>query len=919
MADLNSYFWHKNLTGSHQQGLPPQALPLSKKGKKWKEANMDFFEIEAIQQFIENTKYNDYYRMVEGKLSFTELSEVAPQLRDLEQVLDNVEIPAYIKHYDLIGVIINALVGELLQSGDKFHVTNTDEIGTNEYQRTRTEMFQEYINQEFNKELQLKLSQRGLNPEGKEFASEEEQQAFMQKVQQTKDALTPPEIQKYMDTQWKPQIVMWGEYTLEADSKRFFMDALDRDQFKDFLITGRCFRHFQVGYDFYRPERWSPLNTFFSKSVDTREAEKCDYIGRLHFFTPEQLVDRYSHKLSAKIKEDLVANGREYYGGTTNQDAMSFGQQIQNNFHQTEIVPFPNLYDYNLGVSIEDSLGIPMATQVLIDGGGGETSHPTFMPRREVTVSQANRYAQFLRDDIKLRTDIVQVTEVYFKSYERIAYLTYYNAKGVLTQKVVTDDLLNEFIKEHDISTYKSITLEELEKTEMPNTIVYDYIPRYYSGVKINSHGTTLKDDIYFVEPLEYQIKGDSNMFDVKAPVAGIIDTNVLANKINPFQVPYNVTMNQLMNLLEKEIGLFYIFDIGFLTAEHKEWGNTEEALINVRNIAKDVGLLGVDSTNRRVGGTLNQMSPVNMSLSAQIADRVQLALFYQNKAFEQIGVTPQRLGSPVKYETAEGVRQGTQASYAQTEVYFSKYFEFKAKALEIHLNVAQFCQKNDKDITVYYTKSDATKAFLKFSDPDFHLRKLGIMPDSNSKKRKELEMFKNYLIQNNTMGLDELSLAQLISSDSFTEVIHHARMNRLQRENADAIQHKRNQENIELQDRLERERQLEEFMRNETSKQADRDNKIRVEEIESLGRAIDGDAEASMLQYIMDATTKALEADKFEHQREITKRQEDRADKKEESDRDLRYKELDLKIKELQERVRKRQSDEYIAGINKN
>ena len=64
--------------------------------------------------------------------------------------------------------------------------------------------------------------------------------------------------------------------------------------------------------------------------------------------------------------------------------------------------------------------------------------------------------------------------------------------------------------------------------------------------------------------------------------------------------------------------------------------------------------------------------------MSAQIADRVRLAEVYKNLAFEQVGFNPQRLGNPVKYETAEGVKQSQDASFSQTEVYFEKFSEFK-------------------------------------------------------------------------------------------------------------------------------------------------------------------------------------------------------------------------------------------------
>ena len=177
---------------------------------------------------------------------------------------------------------------------------------------------------------------------------------------------------------------------------------------------------------------------------------------------------------------------------------------------------------------------------------------------------------------------------------------------------------------------------------------------------------------------------------------------------------------------------------------------------------SRDTSLFPVDASKRNVkdGSGFNQFSPVDLSYGRQISEKLAIAANYKNLAFEQVGFNPQRLGAPTAYETAEGVKTSQNASYAQTEIYFDKFASYKKRMLEMHLSVAQYAQKESKDITVHYTKSDSSKAFLKFTDSFFQLRKLGILPISNAKKRKELETFKNYLIQNNTMGGDEMAIA---------------------------------------------------------------------------------------------------------------------------------------------------------------
>ena len=69
-----------------------------------------------------------------------------------------------------------------------------------------------------------------------------------------------------MNSEWKPIYIEWAEQTIEEGETRFQMDELYRDLFRDYLITGRCFMHWRIGHDYYKPERWSPLNTFCSIS-----------------------------------------------------------------------------------------------------------------------------------------------------------------------------------------------------------------------------------------------------------------------------------------------------------------------------------------------------------------------------------------------------------------------------------------------------------------------------------------------------------------------------------------------------------------------------------------------------------------------------------------------------------------------------
>lgn len=921
----NHIWYNEAFSGNSVAELPAQAIPLSKKqDKDFKVATMDALERIGITQLKENLKFKDLYRMIEGKLSYSELSEVIPQLSELEDKLKEAHIPSFLKHYDILGIIIRAMRGEYISNIDKFTVTEVDEIASNEYLREKTEQLQKYIADKWNKELELRLISRGYLPEGQQqFQSEEERQQYIQQIEGAKNEMTPPEIEMYMRSNWQTQAVKWAQHTLEADLERFRMTELDLQNLTDFLLTGRCFRHFRVGYDNYEPEAWSPLNTFYSQNLDVKYPQEGDYIGRVHYYSSAQVISKYGNLLTKEQKEQILNTGEKSGGYDYSDSPISIENAIKTNFGRTEIVPFEQYHDYNFMLNIQDTFGVPMAKRTIYHKDGSEETTDAFLPRpMNGNLGTFSNKAFQLSDNQFIRKDLLQVTEAYFVSYNKFALITFEDPEtGRLTQETVTEEILKDFLEENDIKTVRNVTISEAEQNPEPNTIVWDYTPIVYGGVKINNSNTRLRESLYLkVEPLEYQIKGNSKVYQLELPVAGIVDTGV-APLILPFQIGHNIAMNQMYNLLEKELGLFYIFDIQFLPSEFKDYGNTTDTLLNMKSIIKDTGLLPLDTTRSNLQGSAGfaQFAPQNMSYSAQIADRMNLAEFYKNKAFEQIGFNPQRLGAPTKYETEEGVKTSQKASYSQTEPFFEKFSDFKRRALDMHLSVAQYSQKNNKDISVFYTKSDATIAWLRFSDPNFSLRKFGIMVTSNGSKRKNLEQFKQFVLQNNTMGNDLLSLAQVVSSDTMNELIEVARYSRIYQER---IQQQQNEAVMQQQKQAyEQEIQLMEkqWQLNEISKEADRENKLEEERINALGRATDKQSDMAGINMINKQADLALKQKDLEFRQKIDERKSALEDASKRDAIDYKNKELELKAKQLEERVNQRLSNERIALVNKN
>jgi hypothetical protein len=902
--------------------IPPTTVPKRvKESKQWQKAMLDAFENIAVIQFSENLEFYDYYRMVDGELSYQDLSEVSPQYSEISDLLDGVGIPTFLKHYDIMGLIINTIVGKYVDLQSKFHLQDFGEVAENEYLRFRNEEITRALTEQLNLFVERKLAEEGFDSEGKQFESEEEQQQYLQALEQRRAELTPKDLEKDINTSFKTSGVKWGEAVLDKDKIAFNLtNKFEKTELKDKLISGRYFRHYRLRFDTYEPERWDPRSVFHSKELDADLPQKQEYLGRLHFMTPAEVIRLYGHLIDTKLHKDLIggrSNWKDFVG--TGVQTGTINQAIKSNFVTTQRAPFSNYYDYNLALSFQDTLGIPMGEYTSLEPGNNGETYDRMLPRMiGESPGRYNRLAEVLRNDFEHRTDLCQVTEVYCRCYDLYGYLTYENEYGRLVTELVDEEILPQFLKDNNIKQDFKSTLVDIIKGFEPNTIKWFYKPVTYEGVKIQSGN--LKEPLYlYFKQCEHQIKGDSEM-DTLLPVGGFIGKSP-AKKMAPYQAAFNLCMNQVFSMLEKELGMFFLMDINLLPSEMEGWGDAGEAFVHLRNIAKDTGIFPVQTSgdSQKNANSFNQFGTHSLSYASEINTRIQLAEFYQRKAYEVIGINPQMQMEPTKYETAEGVRVSQEASFAQLSEIFEDFDYSNMRVLELHLAVAQYAQTNKKDLSLYWTKSDSSIGFLQLSDPYFPLRRMGLLPSNDSKKRKQLEEFKNYLMQTNTIGSDTLEIAKLFMSDTMSQLLQIAEEERKSRQQAEEQAHTRQLEIQEQQAQIEEQKEQKKWERAEISKERDRAVRKEMEVIEAMGRTGGKDNFAEANEQILRRADQQMEEKSLN-----LKAQKDAQDfkLKEKQNADnfkLKLEELKLKSEQLAQRAKEMKSKEYIAAINKN
>ncbi|MCB1711377.1 MAG: hypothetical protein KDH96_02495 [Candidatus Riesia sp.] len=908
--------------------MPTQTIPKAKKDKKWKQAVMDRLEEIAMFQLAKNIAFRDYRKMYEGRLVYQDFDDTVSTVKDIAEFREeHADLPTYIKHFDIIGIITNQLSGEFDSQKDKLRVDSIDHLSRGEYFREKNTQVRKYVEDYFTLELKRLLVMKGVNPAKTDFSSEEERAQYVQFIKQEQDKLIrPDQIEENLSKDFRTVIAEWAELTLEADTIKYDLGDADLEELVDYLLTGRYFRHFHIGDDFYRPDvgrdRWIPETVFFSQDLGSLYPQDGEYVGRVHFLSGADILERYGHLLPEKTQKDIYG----YRVEASHSEGVTFKESLERGFGDAHIVPYKSWYQRDLAYKMQGAFGMPMGKQYTKDEEGNQRVDLTWLDNTEKYGHINHRYAQYLRDDIDVRTDLMQVTEAYWRSYKMMGLLT---MESPITeepvQMEVEEDLLKEFLKEYKIKQLKTVSLKEARENKEVNTIAWFYVPQVWKGKKLNAdNATKLSKNIYFdIEPLPFQIRGDSNLFDVKLPVAGII-TSSIAQKIRPYQIEYNIVMNQIRSLLEKELGMFFMMDFNFLPTQYKnERGETTKELIEEwRESIRDVGFGFYDMSPENTQGrnpNANVVQPVDISFVPQIENKIKLAEFFQRKAYEQIGITPQRLGNPNEYESVEGTKQGVQASFAQTERIYRRFNTAKRKEREVHLSVAQYCVKDNKDIVVDYTRPDGARIVKKFTDEDFWLRKINVIPTNDAQQRKDLESFRNMMIQNNTMDSDLLDYAKLFTSDSFVSLINYARQARIRKEQQDNAQREHEQKLLDKQLESQRLATQEERDFKASENQKDRENDLREATIQAAAKIADNNGDISYIQEIKKISEDNIKQEKENRKLDLQEREVSRKETLDEKNVFLKLQELKLESEKIKAQREKSANDRYIAQINKN
>ena len=646
--------------------------------------------------------------------------------------------------------------------------------------------------------------------QGEELDEEELQQMTMQQVQD--------ELDSYTSTAEK-----WANHVLTCQKADFTLKEKSEDAFRDMLISAREFYHIyednsKLGYNV---EVANPKNTWFLTTPDRKYIS--DPTGR--------------------------AQGA-YAAGTVQVMELSEIIEAIPDITKEEIDHLrSSLQDYGLINVRESNLGNPDAVPGT-DSVMYDTYDPAVLQTRMIIESEMKENNDGLKDFLGLTNNVSSF------GYKYVVVRAYWISKKKIGKLIYLDELGNEQSMLVD-ENYKKGTIPTEQSLE------WGWINQWYQGIKIGP-------DIYHIKPfklLNY------------CPIIGVVhevkntEAKSLVDLMKPFQVLYNVCMNQLYKLLEKEVGKVYLTSIRHVPIPKD--GDAQDALDVWEMEARNRGVVFIDDSpeNLKSPSSFNQFRDIDLTRTQEIQSRYNLAMQLKNECWELIGMSKQRLGSISASETATGTNTAITQSYSQTEPLFVAHEYVLGQLYQAIIDASLYIESSKPQSTISYITSEGESAFVQVNGTDLKFRDLKVFLTNRPEDKQmfnEIRGLSQAVLQN---GGSLHDIIELYSTNSIRDMKKVFRTLKERQEQMQDQQMQQKQQELEQQQQIAQ-AQLQQAQQMQQEKMAHDDYQAELDRLNKVQIAmINAEAKGGPLSDVdTSGTPDVLEMDKLSHEQSKAK-----------------------------------------------
>ena len=608
------------------------------------------------------------------------------------------------------------------------------------------------------------------------------------------EQLTMEQVKDQLDS-YTSVAEKWANHILTCQKAEFNLKEKSEDAFRDLLISAREYYHVyednsKLGFNI---EVANPKNTWFLTTPDRKY-----------------------------ISDPTGRNQGAYAAGTV--QVMELSEIIESipDLTKEEIDHLrSSLQDYGLINTRESNLGNPEATPGT-DSIMYDTFDPLVLQTRMMIESEIKENNDGLKDFLGLTSNVSSF------GYKYVVVRSYWASKRKIGKLIYIDEMGNEqttLVDENYVS--KSIPTQI--------SLEWGWINQWYQGIKIGP-------DIYHVKPLKILNY---------CPIIGIVhelkntEAKSLVDLMKPFQTLYNICMNQLYKLLEKEIG--NVASVNIRRVPRLKDGDEQDSLDIWEMEARERGIIFDDDSPENTKAPVSNTSVarnIDLTRTSEIQSRYNLALQLKNECWELIGLSRQRLGSIQASETATATNTAMSQSYAQTEPLFVAHEYVQGQLYQAILDAAQYVESSKPLSTLSYITNEGEAAFVQVNGNDLKLRDLKVFPTNRPEDTQmfnELRQLSQAVIQNGGTLYDIIELYSTKSMREMKKTFKDLRDRQMQIQDQ---QQKMQEQQLEQQKQLAeaqmqeaRQQKQEEIANENYQKELDRLNKKEVAVINALGR----------------------------------------------------------------------------------
>ena len=648
----------------------------------------------------------------------------------------------------------------------------------------------------------------------------------LQKAAMQGQQLTDEQIQQLTLEEVKDQIdnytSMAEKYTnhmLTCQKAEFNLKEKSEDALRDLLTSARQYYHLyednsKVGYNI---EVANPKNVWYLTTPDVKWIS--DPTGRAHGAYAAGTVQVMELSEIIEAIPDLTKDEIDHLRSS--------------------------LQDYGLINVRESNLGNPDATpgqdSVLYD-----TFDPLVLQTRMMIESEMKENNDGLKDFLGLTNNVSSF------GYKYVVVRGYWISKKKIFKLIYEDEMGSEQSMLVD-ENYKSGTIPTQISLEA------GWINQWYQGTKIGP-------DIYHIKPfklLNY------------CPIIGMIyeikntEAKSLVDLMKPFQVIYNVCMNQLFRLLEKEIG--NVASVNIRRIPKLKDGDDQDAIDVWEMEARERGIAFDDDSPENTKAPVSNTSiakNIDLTRTQEIQARYNLAVQMKNECWELVGMSKQRMGAISPSESATGTNKAIEQSYSQTEPIFVAHEYVLLQLYQAIVDASLYIESEKPESTLSYATATGESAFIQINGSDLKFRDMKVFMTNRPEDRKafeEIRALAQPLMQN---GGSMYEVIELYSTNSVRQM---KKVFKDLKERQEAIQDKASQQKDQ---ELKQQQEQSQAALAQAQQQHDADN-ARLDyqaDLERINKKeialITAEAKGGLPDTNLNAVPDVLEISKLDHER---------------------------------------------------